>query len=95
MLRVQTHQKFKSGFPGAYIKYNDKHFQNIYVMIYPRYLKSIINIHGLKIYLTKILKLKLRKVKWFIQRHIARKWQSQDFFPNSSYLQRPSSFYQI
>lgn len=64
-------------------------------MIYPRYLKSIINIRGLKFYLTKILKLKLRKVKWFIQGHIARKWQSQDFLPNSSYLQCPSSFYQI
>ena len=51
-------------------------------MIYPRYLKSIINIHGLKIYLTKILKLKLRKVKWFIQRHIARKWQKQDSDPS-------------
>lgn len=84
MLRVQTYQKIKSGLLGAYINYNDKHFQNIYVMI--NTVLGILNqlsdtFLSLKIYLTKILKLRLRKVKSFIQGHTAIKWQSQDSYP--------------
>lgn len=85
MLRVQTYQKIKSGLPGAYINYNGKHFQNIYVMI--NTVLGILNqlsdtFLSLKIYLTKILKLRLRKVKSFIQGHTAIKWQSQDSYPS-------------
>lgn len=67
MLRVQTYQKIKTGLPGAYINYNDKYFQNIYIMIniVPGILNKLLSnlFLSLKSYLIQMLKLRLRKVK--------------------------------